>query len=517
MLLRTILVLVVLQLLVANPFAAVVSKRCKQILANEIDDVDEFDINDCLHSTYEDDKKLTLEQMKTLLEAINKVSDGTMSQAVYKRLRGSVEGHNRRVKRAAAKIKSRWNMHRDSEGNLLIPVEIINNVTMEVREAIQQANESLIENTCIRLITRTIEEPYLKIGNFGGCSSIVGRVVSKGYQKLSLGKSCKTFLIVMHELMHTLGFLHEQSRPDRDDYITVLYENIKPGKYSAFRKYEQYEVDSFNSPFDIDSVMMYNAYSYAIRKKGPSMVDKDTGLPIEKNRHFTNEDIAQINAMHNCENKKKYCDAPQLTIGARYGSSNGDLLKERDHGRTFDHGEWLNISSCPEKHSPADGVTKAFCLDGSFQPKALLCKEDPCLPPKVNGEGHLKEWDRESFGIGEKVTVVCGHLHSVIGSSTAICGEHGFDVTEFNCVDDYPDCVNQMKSCDSKAMNTDRCEKSNAETGKCRRSCGCGEGPIVCKDIITLEDCKRKKENDKCETDYNIMFKHCRATCGWCN
>ena len=67
--------------------------------------------------------------MKTLLEAINKVSDGTMSQAVYKRLRGSVEGHNRRVKRAAAKIKSRWNMHRDSEGNLLIPVEIINNVS----------------------------------------------------------------------------------------------------------------------------------------------------------------------------------------------------------------------------------------------------------------------------------------------------------------------------------------------------------------------------------------------------
>ena len=57
---------------------------------------------------------------------------------------------------------------------------------------------------------------------------------------------------------------------------------LKTGKYSAFRKYEQYEVDSFNSPFDIDSVMMYNAYSYAIRKKGPSMVDKDTGLPIEK-------------------------------------------------------------------------------------------------------------------------------------------------------------------------------------------------------------------------------------------
>ena len=36
--------------------------------------------------------------------------------------------------------------------------------------------------------------------------------------------------IIMHELLHTLGFFHEQSRSDRDSYIVVNTNNIQTGK-----------------------------------------------------------------------------------------------------------------------------------------------------------------------------------------------------------------------------------------------------------------------------------------------
>ncbi len=65
------------------------------------------------------------------------------------------------------------------------------------------------------------------------CSSPVGyrgRVNS-----IKLARGCLRKGIIIHEIMHTLGFFHEQSRPDRDRYVTINWHNIPSCKQSVLQ------------------------------------------------------------------------------------------------------------------------------------------------------------------------------------------------------------------------------------------------------------------------------------------
>ena len=40
--------------------------------------------------------------------------------------------------------------------------------------------------------------------------------------------------VIQHEMMHAIGFYHEHNRPDRDNYITVVADNVMEGKENNF-------------------------------------------------------------------------------------------------------------------------------------------------------------------------------------------------------------------------------------------------------------------------------------------
>ena len=46
---------------------------------------------------------------------------------------------------------------------------------------------------------------------------------------VATGKGCEHKAIVQHEILHALGQVHEQSCPDRDQYITINTQNITKG------------------------------------------------------------------------------------------------------------------------------------------------------------------------------------------------------------------------------------------------------------------------------------------------
>uniref|UniRef100_A0A8C5LHN6 Metalloendopeptidase n=1 Tax=Jaculus jaculus TaxID=51337 RepID=A0A8C5LHN6_JACJA len=97
------------------------------------------------------------------------------------------------------------------------------------RQAILEAFAEFERSTCIRFVAYQGQRDFISILPMSGCFSGVGR--SGGMQVVSLAPTCfqKGRGIVLHELMHVLGFWHEHARADRDRYIRVNWNEILPG------------------------------------------------------------------------------------------------------------------------------------------------------------------------------------------------------------------------------------------------------------------------------------------------
>jgi hypothetical protein len=60
-----------------------------------------------------------------------------------------------------------------------------------------------------------------------------------------------------HELGHVLGFSHEHQRWDRDRFVTIHYENIKPGRADDYDWVPKTNCLANSLPYDFKSIMHY--------------------------------------------------------------------------------------------------------------------------------------------------------------------------------------------------------------------------------------------------------------------
>uniref|UniRef100_A0A3Q3LWD9 Metalloendopeptidase n=1 Tax=Mastacembelus armatus TaxID=205130 RepID=A0A3Q3LWD9_9TELE len=204
----------------------------------------------------------------------------------------------RRIRRAATSRAERiW------PGGV-IPYVIGGNFTGSQRAMFKQAMRHWEKQTCVTFIEKTDEESYIVFTYRPcGCCSYVGRR-GNGPQAISIGKNCDKFGIVVHELGHVIGFWHEHTRPDRDDHVTIIRDNIQPGQEYNFLKMEPGEVNSLGEPYDFDSIMHYarNTFSRGMFLDTilPSRDENGVRPAIGQRTRLSKGDIAQARKLYRC-------------------------------------------------------------------------------------------------------------------------------------------------------------------------------------------------------------------------
>ncbi|UJR13760.1 hypothetical protein I4U23_000770 [Adineta vaga] len=143
------------------------------------------------------------------------------------------------------------------------------------------------------------ERNILKVDYGTGCSATVGFSYAPNTMSLAY-PGCFHSGIIQHELMHVIGFYHEQSRPDRDSYITVNLGNVGKGHEHNFNKYRWGNmVLNQNTIYDYASIMHYGT-NYFSSNGQATITPKEPTARIGQRDRLSPIDIAEIRAFYDC-------------------------------------------------------------------------------------------------------------------------------------------------------------------------------------------------------------------------
>ncbi len=161
--------------------------------------------------------------------------------------------------------------HRWTDG--IVPYVIQQNhpKATEILAAIDYLNEK----TNICLTPHDGDRDFVQFVRYNlGCWSYVGR--QGGMQEINVG-NCD-FGAIVHEICHAIGLFHEQSRSDRDKYITINWDNIDPSQHQNFEKHVYTGIDI--GMYDYHSIMHYPAWAFSYTGDETISCQGRSGYPL---------------------------------------------------------------------------------------------------------------------------------------------------------------------------------------------------------------------------------------------
>ncbi|XP_031548611.1 uncharacterized protein LOC116286289 [Actinia tenebrosa] len=281
-----------------------------------------------------------------------------------------------------------------------VPYEIHDDL-LDYKPNIKAAIEQFTHHTCVRWVPHTDQSNWVKFVRNDGCSSNVGRKYwLTGPQEVNLGSGCNHRGTIIHEMLHAVGFWHEQSRPDRNHHVEVMWENIEEGNEDNFNKYKRNDIDVLNTNYDFDSIMHYGKYSFSKNGNPTLIAINDPDRELGQRDGFSEIDIVKINALYDCKNSVDsgwsswsgwgFCNDECYKVRQRFCTSSDRKTfcpQANYYGIEVD-----SVDCTPEEcYKPVDGhwgrwsswSTCSKSCDIGKQTRTRLCN-DP--PPKYSGK-----------------------------------------------------------------------------------------------------------------------------------
>ncbi|CEF61450.1 Astacin-like metalloendopeptidase [Strongyloides ratti] len=292
------------------------------------------------------------------------------------------------------------------------------------QNVVDQALKTMEKETCI---TFKKTAPFnnklgLKIFKGKGCWSFVGPTYKDKPQEISIGNNCEKNGIVQDEVSHALGMFHEQSRPDRDNYLSVNLNNVDSNLRDNFDKSTIAETDTFGVPYDYGSVMHYGKKAFS-SNRGLTMVpkNKDYLNTIGNNEKMQFNDIKTINLAF-CSGRCKggvQCSNGGYENPMKCGTCKCPSMFEGDTCNKVRK----NPANCGQSNSiVASNAFKSLKLQGVKDCVFLISATDGKKPEIVIERGNLKATERCFPGVALEVKyskdltitglTFCGSVHN---------------------------------------------------------------------------------------------------------